>query len=346
MYYFVFDLDQTLAELYSMYYFIASLKLSESIIEYNCSLPPIPERMKHQLKYAYSLFLKGILNEEVSERPLGILRPGILDVMVELYLLKVDGILNNVLIYSNNRHLESLEFIRDLIHEHIGHYDLIRECIHWNHPMRDDDRISYQGLYTKTWPVLKNIMIEGHCQAPSSLQASQVHFFDDLEHMQLKSELRENYHMIDPYRFRASFKRISDIYREAIQEAHINMMDYMEYVVPLFATSEDIIPFDNPLESMIELFRNKTGQTANESSIPPFWNTGVNTMIDVIKLIRFTRKQEQEEQQLREEMLRRMDSNESIVGWLEVDAGENIVVDGPVRRIENESDMHESCIYQ
>ena len=86
MYYFVFDMDETLAELYSVYYFIASLRLQETLEESSArNKMSIPDTLKNQLRRAYSYFIRRVLAEEASDTPLGILRPGILDVMMELY---------------------------------------------------------------------------------------------------------------------------------------------------------------------------------------------------------------------------------------------------------------------
>jgi hypothetical protein len=122
---------------------------------------------------------------------LGILRPGILDVMMELHMLQREGVIKHVIIYSNNSHLQSLEFIRDLIHEYVGSNHLIMDCIHWNHPMRREEKMIHLNFSNKTWSVLKRIMVTGNCRALPSLQPNQVHFFDDLEHPDLKRELQQ-----------------------------------------------------------------------------------------------------------------------------------------------------------
>ena len=116
-------MDETLAELYTMYYFIESLRLKETIKE------TIPNVLQKSLNKAYKKFVKAIVKEE-ELHPLGILRPGILDIMSTLYTLHKAGKVKSVIIYSNSGHLESLEFIRDLIHLHIGG-TLIKKCIHF-----------------------------------------------------------------------------------------------------------------------------------------------------------------------------------------------------------------------
>jgi hypothetical protein len=283
--YFVFDMDETLAELYSMYYFIASLRLRDTWKEHHRS--HFPESLEYSLQRAYRMFVRQVLAEEVSDFPLGVLRPGILEVMLELHFLKRKGMLDGVIIYSNNSHLPSLEFIRDLIHTYIGSDDLIKDCIHWHHPMRGEERILQAGFSNKTWSVLHRIMHRGHCQAPSSLEPSQVHFFDDLEHHDLKRVLQQNYHLVPAYQFRASFDRLASIYRDVLEYTNVDVNAMMEYVIPLFTTEDDVmmINMDDEIQSMLEFYRDKTKRTANENQLPPLWDSGVQMMMYVIERV-------------------------------------------------------------
>lgn len=180
-------MDETIAQLYNMYYFIESFKTE----------------LKTELKKAYKKFVKNILKEETSNKPLGILRPGILNVMSKLYELHKKGKIKGVIIYSNNGHLESLEFIRDLINKHVGN-KLIKECIHWDHPLR--------GRYktNKTWKDLHNILMNGMYK-DKNVNKDHVYFFDDLCHTDLMENLT-HYYKVPAYNFKVSFDRISDIY--------------------------------------------------------------------------------------------------------------------------------------
>lgn len=191
--YFVFDMDETIAQLYTMYYFIESLRLTTEL----------HKEYKHK---AYKKFVRKILKEETSDKPLGILRPGILNVMSKLYELHKKGIVKGVIIYSNNGNLESVEFIRDLINKHVGN-KLIKECIHWYHPLR--------GRYktNKTWKELNNILMNG-IYKDKNVNKDNVYFFDDLCHTDLMENI--NYYRVPAYNFKASFGRISDIYKDAI----------------------------------------------------------------------------------------------------------------------------------
>lgn len=298
MSYFVFDLDETLAEVYSAYYFIASLKLRETVQTTNSGskskskskrmhIASVPIWLQTELNRAYECFLQRILDEETSMKPLGILRPGILDIMSDIHALQCEGAIKDVVIYSNNGHLESLHFVRDLIHCYLGRTNLIKDCIHWHHPMRDEERILIAGFPNKTWNVLRRIMSSPPCHAPHTLHPTDVHFFDDLEHWDLKRVLKQNYHQVPPYEFKASFERLAAIFRDSLKEAKVSqeaIKELQDYVIQLFSTAEDtiFISRDDELESILHLFEEKTHGTASPSREPPFWDLGIQQMRDVI----------------------------------------------------------------
>jgi FMN phosphatase YigB (HAD superfamily) len=286
--YFIFDMDETLAELYPMYYFVASLRLKELIEEDNkATIEPISESLSHSLGKAYSTFIADILKEEISNRPLGILRPGVLNVMKQLYELQKIGKIKYVIIYSNNGHLQSLEFIRDLIHEYLGTTQLIKECIHWAHPMRTEERFMRAGAANKTWNVLKNIMVEGNCKAAAQIQPSDIYFFDDLEHKDLQDNLAGNYYKVPRYDFKASFERIAEIYQNAIVNANVNMVEFMDYMIELFVNTANNYRQINEdeLASILRIFRSKTTGTSSVDTLPPPEDAGIMMMMNAIRKV-------------------------------------------------------------
>ena len=221
MKYFIFDMDETIAHLYSVFYFIASIKIKELSNEVILS-----RILENKLKIAYKVFVNKITKEENSDLPLGIIRPGIIDIMYNLKELQSKGIINKVAIYSNNSHLESLQLIRDIIHTSIGSDSLIGDCIHWNHPLRDEERFLHEGATNKTWPILKNILINGPCGAPNTIQPTDVYFFDDLRHEKMFETL---YFQVPPYTTKASFNRIRDIYIDALIAANLTNNEKQEF---------------------------------------------------------------------------------------------------------------------
>jgi hypothetical protein len=243
--YFIFDMDQTLADPLPAFYFIDSL------------------RRKYSTTDAYNSFVSEILKEETSAKPLGLLRPGILPVMSKLSELQKANKIKSVIIYSNNGHLETLEFIRDLIQLHTGNTNLISECIHWHHPMRDEERVVKPGVPNKTWTILKNIMQQGNCKAPETLAPHDVYFFDDIDHIDLQHNLGSNYYKVPAYDFKASVNRIAEIYRKA---------------------AKDIIPNPN-INSIIQLSKNQIKNIVSTNSLPPKPDEGINMMMNAIKRV-------------------------------------------------------------
>lgn len=283
--YFIFDMDETLAELYSVYYFIASLRLKETCITDMNICKNLSISLLKGLDKSYDTFVNKVLKEESSHNKLGILRPGILDVMKKLSDMQEQGIIENVVIYSNNGHLESLEFIRDLIHKYIDNNELIKECIHWNHPMRNDEILGKPGSANKTWNVLRNILTRGNCKASNSLLPNDIYFFDDLDHIDLMENLEGNYYQVPGYSFKASFSRLANIFRESIKEISKNDIDILKGILmQIFGdrnTDFNRIDTDN-IDIILTLFRNKTRGTVGEIVIPPGPDSGIIMMNEAI----------------------------------------------------------------
>jgi hypothetical protein len=274
MVYFVFDMDETLAELYSMFYFIASLRLKE---EDNS----IPDSLKDSLAAAYNIFVEKVINQETSAHRLGVLRPGILKIMEKLNSQR--DIIDGVIIYSNNGHLESLEFIRDLIHKYLNTTTLIKDCIHWDHHMRENERNLGPNAENKTWQILKSILVEGPAKASPSLLPAQVYFFDDLDHPDLQRNLRGNYYKVPPYRFKASFDRIALLYKDAINLADVDTNLLYKYVANILIDNESTTKEnDTELDKIIRAFKAKTPGTASLLLDPPHPDTGIALMATAI----------------------------------------------------------------
>lgn len=288
MVYFIFDLDETLAELYSVYYFATSLHLESSSLALN-------------LDKAYQYFVRDILLAEISSEPLGILRPGILGVMKKLKDLQKLGKIKNVLIYSNNGDIKSLEFIKDLIHLYVGG-GLIKECIHRNHHMRADERVNAPHLINKTWNVLRNIMINGNTRAATNLVASDVYFFDDLDHPDLRKKLGINYYKVPRYSFKASPDRIGEIYKNAIYKASIKGAKLKKYVNIILEdyiiNGSNTVKYDTSINGVIQLLKDMPkvafGRTISNDlnsqnmtlSLPPPPDIGILMMNHAINRIK------------------------------------------------------------
>ena len=222
MSFFVFDLDETLAEVYPIHYLIEPAP------------PP----------HVYRGFVKGVVEAEHGDRrmndaegrgaqsspaerlrreplagdaglrsaysPLGVLRPGILPLMERLLALQRKGTIRGVVIYSNNGHLPTLHFIRDVLHEHLRiRSPLILACIHWDHP----DRTDAPYREDKTWDSLQRIL-QSLTDAP--VTPDRVYFVDDLDHPDLHAALGDHYLQVPPYTHSASFDRLLAIWEDVV----------------------------------------------------------------------------------------------------------------------------------
>lgn len=278
MKYFVFDMDEAIAELYSAFYFITSLRIPSVIqYEYPQYQFAVSESMKRQLGDAYRHFVKAVVKEETSYKPLGIIRPGVLHVMKMLYQLQKSNKIAYVMIYSNNSSLPCLEFIRDVIHEYLGTTNLIRECAYRGHPLRTE-----LFAHDKTWDSLKRVLIEGNCKAPSTLGPEDVHFFDDLHHDDLKRAMGRQYHQVPPYEFKASYERLSDLYGDAIR--NVRMLQFAPLVGMVYGTSRN--PITASLQYILSLFKASTVRTASKDDVPPLHDKGITIMTDAIYSLR------------------------------------------------------------
>ena len=75
MKYFIFDMDETLAELYSVYYFIASLRLKETCKDSKVFCNDMRESLSESLNTAYKLFVEEVLKNEISLQTIGYIAP-------------------------------------------------------------------------------------------------------------------------------------------------------------------------------------------------------------------------------------------------------------------------------
>jgi hypothetical protein len=292
MAYVVFDLDETLAHLHSMYYFIASLNMKDDIVENRSYLLSfLPEDLFDSQKKAYRLFVKRVLAAETSDRPLGILRPGVLEVMKELRVLQQKGKVAHVVFYSNNRHLPCLKFVRDLIHLHVGSTFLIGECIHWDHVMRRGDKM--HPTYTKSWDTLRGILMEGRCKASDSLSAKQVYFFDDLDHIDLQRALKEQYYKVPAYSYTVALDRISEIYIQVLEEAQPDWSTFLFTVMDYLQVGERtalLHPADVTVYDMVRTFWAQIPPRTETEDVPPPPDLGYRMMMDVVKELENSKK--------------------------------------------------------
>ena len=151
--------------------------------------------------------------------------------------------------------------------------------------MRDEDRVL--GVANKTWNVIKNIMVNGLCNAPSDLRPDNVYFFDDLDHIDLQRALGRNYYKVPAYNFKASFDRIAEIYKEAILSSGVDIDEFIEYIMDIFiSTQENYSKIrDRSINGIIDVFRGMTSGTVKDDVMPPYIDRGIGMMMAAIKKV-------------------------------------------------------------
>lgn len=261
MRYFVFDLDETLVEIYPICYFIASLRIM--VDEDRSHLLYVPKHFQQTLEKAYRFYVHEVLQQEKGSNPLGLLRPGILEVMKELQRLKQEGLIDGIMIYSNNPHLHNLEFVADMIHEHVKSTQLTQECIHLHHELRQEERALHTRLIHKTWNGVKHSLIHGkNSRAPRTLSPHDVYFFDDLDHMDLQKVLGDHYIKVPPYAHHASFDRLAALYRKALNDAGVDRSLFVALVCDLLHLRIPKYIAEEPtLDDLIQWFRWEMDET-------------------------------------------------------------------------------------
>jgi len=219
MVYFVFDLDQTLADLEDADY--------KTITTYKNNSELYPKLVK---EYA---------ERETGPDPIGLLRfglvrspflpPGFKPYMEQILQLKQLGICQGVIIYSNNGCLECLHFVKDVIHMILGVNDLFCQCIHRKYPGRPYSQI---GNPPKTWTELKMLVETANTScAINRFVPENVVFFDDLPDHKLRLQPRLTYVTVLPYKnIRSDSEHaveLRDIIRNQLQDiAKQNNINY------------------------------------------------------------------------------------------------------------------------
>jgi len=286
MRYVVFDMDQTIADISMVYFFLVSLTVITYLKDQESYLVNyFPEGLDDQLEHAYRLFVERLAKEEISSRPIGILRPGVISVMRRISKMKTS--IGGVSIYSNNQYLPSIELVRDILHVAIGR-PIIDVCIHWNHPLREWDHLNHPFV-SKTWDVLRSILVENG--VPNTIEPKDVIFFDDQHHPQLHRTLSENYYKVPIYRTTDSLDRLSSIYVSCIQDARVNVYSFFTYLLDVFSTDDDVCQYNpsnvtiNNLLHMLQRMSRKESFAAHMVEAPHA-DHGIRIMKDAIDDIR------------------------------------------------------------
>ncbi len=224
MAWYVFDLDETLANTILPHPFLCDLRPMHYYLDEPDGTPPkLSAELSLALESIYSHFVSIVSQREQGQHPIGILRPGIIDVFRMIQAQQMTGVCKGVIMYSNNGNQAALEFIRDCIQTAVGGPPLFCELVGWNHPKRASEREnSSPGCADKTYKVLVDILQSGPCQA-SAPSPDTILFFDDLEHIDLWAHLSpyNHYIQVPPFTYFGSIRELGKCYIQAIRQSNL-----------------------------------------------------------------------------------------------------------------------------
>jgi hypothetical protein len=101
-----------------------------------------------------------------------------------------------------------------------------------------------------------------------------------------------NYKIVEPYKFYASFERLAEIYKNALNDAKISSNDALvralfKYSGYRCSRTSPTNTLDNKIDSLIEKYRKLTRKTSHVDAIPPGPDLGIIAMLNVIRTIKF-----------------------------------------------------------
>ena len=298
MVYVVFDLDETLAHLNTVFYFLTTLRPEQSfdsdiVNKYSYKFNETKE-IRDEL---YKLFIKKITEKESSEQPLGLLRPGILQIMSMLYTLQKKKIIKGVVIYSNNGHLSNLEFVRDIIHNYLGTSKLICDCIYWGTSGREKEYINTSkpvpGSARKTFAVLKELLVNGPCKASIDLQPDEIYFFDDQPHY-IDEDLPLGHSVkVKEYNYKAPFDAIAEIFKECLIKKEVYgdiLLENNLYFINGYTCKITKTNSNTCTEKYLKYLKSQQKGNGILGSIPPNPDKSIQDIQDIIIKIEKNRK--------------------------------------------------------
>jgi len=278
--YLVFDLDSTLVNLTTPVWTTLCILKQSSTSTWKKSLTLINQSNNYDWEnaHAYETFVKKIAQQEMSSQPLGILRPGIIKVMVEVAKKRQNGSCKGVIMYTNNSNEALVNFSKDLL-EYTAKAKIFDDCLYVHHPLRAK-RAVYPDMI-KTWTVMKDLLVES-VGAPQTLMPKDVLFYDDQPHNNLMSTLATNYIRVTPYNYSPRKNRSIDISIESFK-CLLEPGLYEEFKLIVQACHPKI-KATTKADILVELRQSLAGTIQGPSSeLPPSEDLTISVMLDSLK---------------------------------------------------------------
>jgi len=232
MTYLAFDMDGTLGDFSILKRLLCIfnqpaffLKTPEKVVA-----PSKPE-LNAILQNSYKRFIIRIIEKEESKAPLGLFRPGIINMFREISALKAANQIKGVIIYSNNHQESLVTAVMDMINAAIGSPVVDRGFFRYNKART----VANAAISNpeKTWAELQHLLVASEL-APKEVEPKDVMFFDDLVHKNLKAALTTNYVQVTEYTHNPPLLDLLEVYRVALVDDNkntvANLKPLMEYI--------------------------------------------------------------------------------------------------------------------
>jgi hypothetical protein len=290
MYYLAFDLDGTIGNFLPIWKLLCPLRQDTHFVNFpNEIIPPISNELKWDLDIAYAAFVKRIVEAETSTRPLGLFRPGIFKVFEEVSKLRKKDIVKGVIMYTNNSSPPLFNFASDALTYHNGG-KVFDDILDYRHPLRIKAPHRQLPPTDKRWAELKHLLTESKSKAPTTIQPTDVMFFDDMHHYDLIYILgaHDNYIKVSEYNFVCDYKRLSDIFLAALKDSDVlssaNLDAFLAYASNCVQSRKRL----NSVEDLIHLliFNQDGSPVGGPSTAGPVLNSinlNAETMIAALR---------------------------------------------------------------
>lgn len=204
------------------------------------------EELKRKLQAAFDTFAVCLADKEPE---LGMLRPGILEIVKKIAQLKEEGRVKGIVVYSNNGNLAALLLATKMIEHKLEKPGLFCNHIDWWNPIRNGkNQKGKPGKAKKTARVLQESFV-GRCgdiESYEDVPLEKLFFFDDLNppHPDLYRHIgADRYFKVNPYKKDASLEEVQSCFDQALQsEGLLQDQEYLTYITKILRSAQPPFP--------------------------------------------------------------------------------------------------------
>jgi hypothetical protein len=229
MSYLAFDMDGTIGSFTILRRMLCIFNQPTFFIKTPTKIPPPNEKLDTILSVSYSNFVRRILENELSAKPLGLFRPGIFALFKRIAVLRKAGLVKGVIIYSNNQTEGLVTFVKDVINLAV---EAVIDESFFRFSMKRLAINARVGNPEKTWREIKQLLAS--IGASPEIEPKSVIFLDDLVHKDLKANLGHNYINVEEYIHNPPVIDVLEVYRKALvddnKEMEVNLKSILGYI--------------------------------------------------------------------------------------------------------------------